>query len=984
MVKRRQGVRRIWECVWECVREHVCEHVCEHVRGRRAALAAWALACCAPVAWADGRGATALAACDAAAHFQVLQPEAQAWPEARALWLDRSRLQWPGALPAARARLLWAERPTLQAVVGQAATGADGSALLQPDPEPLPAAVAERFRHLAAGPRWQLPAAAAGVEHLQALHRGPVLLVLEDEQGRVQQATRVQHAAALDDLYAAAATDPRPLGVQPQGRGAAASTGADRIDAGNINAVQSAVRAEPVEALPRKRPFGRLGATAADANRRAAHTTFRLWAPTAQAVSLCLHADDRAPAQQWLPLDREAATGVWALQQPGDLSGQSYTYLVDVWVPGHGLVRQRVSDPYAISLGVDSRRAWIGRLDDPRLSPPGWDRAPRPAPLRALTDLVIYELHVRDFSIADPSVPPAHRGRYTAFEQRRSHGMRHLRALARAGLTDVHLLPVFDLASVPEQGCTTPVVPMAAPDSLQQQAAVAAVAARDCYNWGYDPLHFNAPEGSYASDAADGAVRIRELRRMVLALHRAGLRVGLDVVYNHLSASGQHAHSVLDRIVPGYYHRLNAAGLVETSTCCANSATEHTMMARLMTDSVRLWARHHRIDSFRFDLMGHQPRALMQRLREQLRQDLGHEVPLVGEGWNFGEVADGARFVQASQLSLGGAGIASFSDRGRDALRGGGHGDRGAAVVERKGWLNGSRDAALADLLRLSLAGTLRDYRFTNADGVERSGAQMRYGTQMAGYAEQPGEVVNYVENHDNQTLWDLNAFKLPLDTPAAERARVQVLGLSVTALSQGVAYFHAGVDLLRSKSMDVNSFDSGDWFNRIDWSGRHNFFGSGLPPATDNADLHALMAPRLREPSLQPAAADIAFTRRAMREWLAIRASSRLFRLDTADEVRRRLRLHGTGPDGSPTLVVAELDGRGLPGAGFARVLVLLNADPAPQTVTIASAAGAGWRLHPVQRRSADRRLRSQARIDAGSGRFTVPGRTAVVYVVR
>ena len=165
--------------------------------------------------------------------------------------------------------------------------------------------------------------------------------------------------------------------------------------------------------------------------------------------------------------------------------------------------------------------------------------------------------------------------------------MAHLRALARASLSDVHLLPVFDLATVPEQGCTTPQVPDAAPDSLAQQQAVMAQAASDCFNWGYDPLHFNAPEGSYASDAADGAVRIREFRQMVMALHAAGLRVGMDVVYNHLSASGQHPQSVLDRIVPGYYHRLNAQGEVERSTCCDNSATEHRMMARLMSDSVR-------------------------------------------------------------------------------------------------------------------------------------------------------------------------------------------------------------------------------------------------------------------------------------------------------------------------------------------------------------------------------------------------------------
>jgi pullulanase-type alpha-1,6-glucosidase len=580
--------------------------------------------------------------------------------------------------------------------------------------------------------------------------------------------------------------------------------------------------------------------------------------------------------------------------------------------------------------------------------------------------------------------------------------MRHLAALAKAGLSDVHLLPVFDLASVPEAGCTTPAVPAAAPDSADQQAAVMAEAAGDCFNWGYDPLHFNAPEGSYASRADDGALRIREFRQMVLGLHRAGLRVGMDMVYNHSSASGQHRHSVLDRIVPGYYHRLDAAGAVERSTCCDNTATEHRMMRKLMLDSVRLWARAYRLDSFRFDLMGHQPREAMEALRDALRADNGRDIPLIGEGWNFGEVKDGARFVQASQASLNGSGIATFSDRGRDALRGGGVGDAPAAVVARQGVLNGlgydpneaaraagaPDTAALkagADLVRLALAGTLRSYAFTNADGIRRRGDQMRYADQIAGYAGQPGEVVNYVENHDNPTLWDLNAYKLPLDTPAAERARVQVLGLAFTAFSQGMAYFHAGVDVLRSKSMDRDSFDSGDWFNRLDWTCTDNHFGSGLPPEKVNAASWPLIAPRLADARLKPAPADIAFARDAFRDLLRIRASSRLFRLDSAEAVQQRLQMHNTGPDQNPVLFAGELDGAGLAGAGFRRVMYLVNVDKLPQALALDLARGRPWVLHPVHRaaQAADRRAATEATFDAGSGRFSVPARTAVVYVL-
>src|SRR5690606_18236048 len=286
----------------------------------------------------------------------------------------------------------------------------------------------------------------------------------------------------------------------------------------------------------------------------------------------------------------------------------------------------------------------------------------------------------------------------------------------------------------------------------------------------------------------------------VMALHRMGLRVGMDVVYNHTFASGQERGSVLDRIVPGYYHRLDATGLVETSTCCANTATEHAMMARLMIDSAELWVRHYRIDSFRFDLMGHQPRAAMEALQQRVNAAAGRHVQLFGEGWNFGEVADGARFVQASQLSLGGSGIGTFSDRARDALRGGSPGDSGRDRIARQGWLNGlgyapneltagddpaqAREALLraADLVRAGLAGTLRDYVLDTVDGPRPLHA-VDYSGQPAGYAHSPDEVVNYVENHDNETLYDLNAYRLPLDTPAAERARVQVLGMATTAL---------------------------------------------------------------------------------------------------------------------------------------------------------------------------------------------------------
>ncbi len=833
------------------------------------------IACGLPAARA---AAARLADCDAPGFATLLEAAAAPALPARAVWLDARRLRWPGAEATAGTRfaLLFSAQGRIVATPGQAPRGAERSLGLRPDPRPLPAALAERVRWVGAGPVLALPAMAS--REIAALHRGQLVAVQLDAQGRVLQASGTQIALALDDLHGDA-----------------------------------------------DEPLTDFGATAS-----AAGTAFRLWAPTAQAVSACLHDSATGAATALLPLHRARRGGSWFGQHGREFADRSYTYLVDVFVPGTGLVRNRVTDPYSTSLSADSHRSWIGRLAAAETMPPGWRETPRPDTVKAATDLVIYELHLRDFSMSDAGVPPEHRGKYLAFTHPDSAGMRHLRALREAGVTDVHLLPVFDFASVPERGCMTPDV-SGTPDGESQQAQVAAVAARDCFNWGYDPLHYAAPEGSYAMDPDDGAARLREFRAMVLALHRAGLRVGMDMVYNHTSASGQKAQSVLDRIVPGYYQRLDAEGRVATSTCCDNTATEHRMMAKLMIDSAALWAREHRIDSMRFDLMGHQPRAAMERLQAAVDRAAGRHIHLIGEGWNFGEIADGARFVQAAQGRLAGSGIGSFSDRARDAVRGGGCCDDAAATLARQGWITGlfydpnphakaSREDLLraADLVRVGLAGTLRDFRMATFDGSTKPLSAIDYAGQGAGFASQPDEVVNYVENHDNPTLYDIGVMKLPPATSPEDRARVQLLGLAVTAFSQGIAYVHAGVEGLRSKSLDRNSFDSGDWFNRIDWTFTDNSFGSGLPPKADNGALWPAMKPLLADPALKPQPAQMRFVRDAFLDLLRIRASTPLLRLRSAAEIAQRLSFPNSGAAQEPTVVVGRLDGRGpAPGAG-------------------------------------------------------------------
>ncbi|MDN3921948.1 alpha-1,6-glucosidase domain-containing protein [Roseateles violae] len=888
-------------------------------------------ACLLPAAvWADS-------ACDGSQFQTVLRPQAaSAVVEARAHWLDSRLIQWPGqggAEPAgARYKLYHSAEAALLWQPGRAVVGADAVLDLEPSESALSPELAQRFKFIAGGVR--LAVREADLPRLPALLKGQLLLVRETPAGELLAATALQIAGALDDRYAAA-EDVADLGASP-GKN---------------------------------------------------QTGFKLWAPTAQKVSLCRYASDGGPAIAERAMRLDPASGIWSLTEPGDLSGQYYSYLVDVFVRGVGLVRNRVSDPYSVSLGADSRRSYVADLSAPALKPAGWDATPRPKALKAHTDMVIYELHLRDFSIGDQTVPPARRGKYAAFTESDSAGMKHLRALAAAGLTDVHLLPVFDFATVPETQCVTPQVPSAAPDSEAQQAAVMAVAERDCFNWGYDPFHYGAPEGSYASDAADGARRIVEFRQMVQALHRAGLRVGMDVVYNHTAASGQQQKSVLDRIVPGYYQRLDAAGVVERSTCCDNTATEHRMMAKLMVDTAERWTRHYKIDSFRFDLMAHQPRAAMERLQARVDAAAGRRVQLIGEGWNFGEIANGARFVQASQLSLNGSGIATFSDRGRDAARGGSAGDSGEALLRNTGWLNAEQPtAATADMIRVGLAGSLRDYPLTTWQGQTLPLESIAYGDQPAGYVSQPGEVVNYVDNHDNQTLFDINVFRLPRGTSREDRARVQLLGAALTAFSQGVAYYHAGIDLLRSKSLDRNSYDSGDWFNRLDWSYTDNGFAAGLPPKGDNGADYALLAPLLADPAIKPGPTEIAWMRDAFRDLLRIRASSVLLRLPDAAQIRHRLSFPGSGPQQNPALIAGLLDGRGLAGAGFERLVYLLNTGTTPAQLELPGEQGRPYRLHPVHLAAgaADKRIAAEARFEPASGRFEVPPRSAVVFVVR
>ena len=340
-----------------------------------------------------------------------------------------------------------------------------------------------------------------------------------------------------------------------------------------------------------------------------------------------------------------------------------------------------------------------------------------------------------------------------------------------------------------------------------------------------------APEGGYVLDPNS---RVREYRDMVSGLHVTGLRVIQDVVFNHTYSSGEDPTANLDALVPDYYHRLDANGVLETGSCRADTASEHTMFEKLMIDSVVLNAKQYKIDGFRFDAMGLHflynvvdIRNALNALTPDKDGTDGSKIHLYGERFQIAEAANNAISPNASQLNLYGTGVGSFNDRIRDSIRGGNafgtdYQDQGFATglytvpnaYTSQGNTSAAQLASLlsqADLTRLSLAGTLRNYSFTNATGQSVTRAQLTYGGQPAGYAASPTKSVNYCSVHDNQSLFDAIQIKTSAADTIAMRTHRQVLAMSLVMLGQGVPFYFGADDLPRSKDMDDNAYNSGD-----------------------------------------------------------------------------------------------------------------------------------------------------------------------------
>lgn len=733
-----------------------------------------------------------------------------------------------------------------------------------------------------------------------------------------------------------------------------------------------------------------------------------VWAPTAQNVELRIYSGDPLRVADTKEMQWDANSGVWSYTgSAAELDRKFYRFRVTAYNPlAKKVQRLEVTDPYSVSLSANGRHSQFINLNDADLKPAGWDNHAIPT-VTSPEAMTIYEGHVRDFSINDQSTPAAYRGKYLAFTQTSTAPVEHLRSLVDAGLTHIHLLPSNDSSSINEEisaqvnldsyvfelcekvadknavsvcdgsvsnGATLrSVLQGFDPQSSQARSLVAAMAGLDGFNWGYDPQHFNAPEGSYATDP-QGAMRVKEMREMNMALHQLGLRVVMDVVYPHTISSGvEAANSVFDKVVPGYYYRANpATGVPETGTFAGpDTATEHRMMGKFVADSVVQWAQHYKVDGFRFDQSGYMPKAVLVDAYNAVRA-VDEDNYFYAEAWTPAGGTSGDRIAERStQEALAGTGIGTFNDRIRNPL-------------QRLALINGEN----VDAIRAGLAGNLSEFKLKT-----RSGTVIKAQT-VGAYNLDPQEAINYVDKHDNETLWDWmhRPGALPEALAIEDRVRISSLTSSIPLLSQGVPFIHMGNDLLRSKSMSPNSYNAGDWFNAVDFTKQSNNWGVGLPPELRDGVTDDYVKAVFANPNTRAMPNHIAQASAVFNEFLSIASGSPLFSLQTAEAVMDRVGFHDGGKSQVAGLIVMSIDdGAGTVGEtteprpdldpAVDALVVVINGTGVTQAPKVPTASG--FVLHSIQQNSADPAVRtaSYAAVDGG-GTFTVPAYTTAVFV--
>ncbi len=492
-------------------------------------------------------------------------------------------------------------------------------------------------------------------------------------------------------------------------------------------------------------------------------TIFKVWSPFAKKIELRLYQNDGEEACIIKGMEPEEK-GVWKQAFTENLHGMYYDYLVYI-----GEKKLRTADPYATGCNCNGRKSMV--VDLRRTDPEGFREDKAPA---AEKEQIIYELHIKDFSYDQESgIPEIYRGKYKAFTVQGTNGryptcMEYLKEL---GITHVHLLPFFDYGSVDEAG------------------------SDGQYNWGYDPLNYNVPEGSYATDVSDGTVRIRECKEMVQALHKNGIRVVMDVVYNHTYSED----SWLQRMVPGYYYRHREDGSLSDGSACGNDiAAGRSMVDNYIVDSVMYWAKEYHIDGFRFDLMGLLTVELMNRIRRELNEEFGEgEKLLYGEPWraDTSPMEDGTSAALKENMERLDDGIGIFSDDTRDVIKG--------HVFDEKepGFVNGG--SGLEALLLFAVTG----WRDGGTCFMPKSCAQ----------------IINYVSAHDNFTLWDKLVYSMH-EEPAFEKKYEDVLSANKLAAfiyftCQGNLFMQAGEEFGRTKLGEGNSYNSLPEINMLKWS---------------------------------------------------------------------------------------------------------------------------------------------------------------------
>ena len=580
-------------------------------------------------------------------------------------------------------------------------------------------------------------------------------------------------------------------------------------------------------------------------------TRFSLWAPTAERVHVILYETGQGGGPTKMYDLEPVGDGLWSAEVDGDFKGAFYTFNVKI----DGVWQGDCPGVMAKAVGVNGDRAAV--IDLKTTNPKGWETDVRP-PLKSFADIILYEMHHRDFSV-DSTSQINHGGKFLALTEENTAlptgektGLDHLKEL---GITHVHLLPSFDFSSIDE------------------------TLTKPAYNWGYDPKNYNVPEGTYASDATVPEVRIREFKQMVMALHKAGIRVVMDVVYNHTSTV---KGSSFERTVPGYFYRKDDEGNFANASGCGNeTASERAMVRKFIVESVCYWANEYHVDGFRFDLMGVHDIKTMNAVRDALDK-IDPTIFVYGEGWAAGApqlfAEDLAMKTNVSQMP----GVAAFSDEFRDSLRGAwGDDTKGAFLVGKKGHAAG---------LRFGIVGGVNHPQLS--DSVSKAPKV---------WVNEPTQFISYVSCHDDLCLLD----RLKSSARwASEKDLISMVKLAQTAVltSQGVPFLFAGEEMIRTKKGVGNSYKSPDAINMIHWN---------------NKVLHKDVFEYVKG-------------------LIAMRKAHPAFRLGTAERVKRHIKfLKTSGTD----VVAYQISGEGL-NDSWNNIIVVFNGKSSVASVEIPEGA--------------------------------------------